>query len=114
MADPRKPVVTPALQYHAAILDKVHARLLAVTAAGAKDIGANGASFVVIGIAVWARELAELDGRAMAKYFRALADLYDSRTNDNQKLRAEKDRAQAVRALFAALDLEMAEAEGNG
>jgi hypothetical protein len=34
--------------------------------------------------------------------------------NDPRKRRAEKDRAQAVRAILAALDLTMAEAKGNG
>ncbi|EKF17096.1 hypothetical protein [Nitratireductor pacificus] len=84
------------------------------TERGARAIGSTGASFVIIGIGVWTVELAELDGRAAAKYLRALADLFDPRTNDNQKRRAEKDRAQAVRDLYAALDLEMSEVKGHG
>ncbi|MBN9078554.1 MAG: hypothetical protein BGN87_00315 [Rhizobiales bacterium 65-79] len=87
---------------------------MAATDVGARAIGATGASFVLIGMGVWATELAELDGRAAAKYLRALADEFDPATNENKKLRAEKDRAQAVRALYAALDLEMAEAQGRG
>jgi hypothetical protein len=62
----------------------------------------------------WADELAELDAGATAKYLRAMADIFDPKSNSNKKLRAEKDRSQAVRAIYAALDLEMAEAAGNG
>jgi hypothetical protein len=43
-----------------------------------------------------------------------MADIFDPKSNSNKKLRAEKDRSQAVRAIYAALDLEMAEAAGNG
>ncbi|MBN9065748.1 MAG: hypothetical protein J0H60_04520 [Rhizobiales bacterium] len=88
--------------------------MLAATSVGAKAIGATGASFVIIGMGVWATELAELESRAAAKYLRALADIFDPTTNERQKLRAEKDRSQAVRALYAALDLDMAEAKGHG
>lgn len=114
MADPRKPVTSPAPEHGNEILDTVHQVLLATTKVGAEKIGATGATFVIIGMGVWTVELAELDGRATAKYLRALADIFDPRTNENQKRRAEKDRSQAVRALYAALDLTMAEAEGNG
>jgi hypothetical protein len=85
-----------------------------VTSAGAKAIGGTGASFVMIGMGVWAAELAELDGGAAAKFLHALADISDPANNENQKRRVEEDRRHAVRALFAAIDLEMAEVKGNG
>jgi len=113
VSDPRKPVISPAPEHQNEILDAVHQLLLATTAVGTKRIGGTGASFVIIGMGVWAAELSTLDGKASAKYLRALADLFDPKTNHNQKLRAEKDRAQAVRALYAALDMEMAEVKGN-
>lgn len=114
MHDPRKPVMTPDWTTQMEVLGEVHKYLLAATDTGAKAMGINGASFVIIGMSVWSMELAELDGRAAAKLMRALADLVDPRTNHNQKVRAEKDRSQAARALFASLDLMMAEAGGNG
>jgi len=92
---------------------RVHRQLLAVTEIGAREINTTGVSFVTIGMGIWAAELAELDGRATAKLLRALADCFDPRNNDNQKRRAEESRAQAVRALYAALDLEMSEAGGH-
>ncbi|TAM97295.1 MAG: hypothetical protein EPN45_19515 [Rhizobiaceae bacterium] len=92
----------------------VHQHLLAATEIGAKAIGATGISFVIIGMGVWTTELMELDARAAAKYLRSLADIFDPATNENQKRRGEKARAQAVRALFATLDLEMAETIGHG
>lgn len=113
MHDPRKPVQSPAPEQSNAVLDGVHRILLASTEVGAKNLGMTGCSFVVIGMGVWTAELTELDGRATAKYLRALADIFDPRTNDNQKRRAEKDRSQAVRDLYAALDLEMAETKGH-
>lgn len=113
MTDPRKPVITPSPERQQALINAVHQRLLAATAAGAAETGGTGAAFVIIGIGVWAAELAELDGKATAKFFRAIADIFDPRTNDAQKHRADKDRSQAVRALYAALDLEMAEVDGH-
>ena len=113
MFDPRKTVRSPAPEYGKEILDQVHQVLLASTELGAKQIGATGCSFVIIGMGVWAAELSTLDGRASAKYLRALADLFDPRTNDGQKRRAEKVRSQAVRELYAALDLEMATVGGR-
>lgn len=114
MADPRKPVVAADADRSRDVRDIVRQHLLAVTEVGAKAAGIGGASFVMTGMGVWAAELTELDGRAAAKYLRALADIFDPRTNDNQKRRAEKDRAQAARDLYAALDLTMAETSGNG
>lgn len=114
MVDPRKPVLRPEPEHEKAILHAVHQRLLAATDAGAREIGATGCAFVIIGVGVWAQELAELDGRATAKFLRAIADIYDPASNENRRRRADKDRSQAVRALYAALDLEMAEAAGNG
>ncbi|WP_421925525.1 hypothetical protein [Neoaquamicrobium sediminum] len=114
MADPRKPVhVMPSAQ-QAEVRASVHRCLLAATEVGAREINATGVSFVVIGTGIWAAELAELDARATAKFLRGVADIFDPKTNQNQKRRAEESRAQAVRALYAALDLEMAEAKGNG
>lgn len=114
MTDPRKHVLRLDVDQGSTVLDTVHEHLVAATEKGARAIGATGASFVVIGMGVWAAELGELDGRASAKYLRALADLFDPTSNDNRKRRAEKDRSQAVTALFAALDLRMAEVRGRG
>ncbi|CAM5574912.1 hypothetical protein MAUB1S_09663 [Mycolicibacterium aubagnense] len=114
MTDPRKPVLSVATEHRQDVLDAVHRTLLAATSVGAKEIGATGASFVIIGIGVWAQELTELDGRATAKLFRAMADILDPRTNEHQKRRAEKDRAQAVRDIYSAIDLDMTEVRGNG
>jgi hypothetical protein len=114
MNDPRKPVRTPPAEQGREMLNLVHEHLLAATEVGAKAIGATGATFVIVGVGVWASELTELDARATAKYFRALADIFDPKTNPSQKARADKDRSQAVRSLYAALDLVMAEAKGHG
>ncbi len=114
MADPRKVVISPAPEHQREILDAVHDVLHGATHVAGDRLGMSGCAFVIIGMGIWAVELAELDGRASAKYLRSLADLFDPASNDGRKRRAEKDRSQAVRALYAALDLTMAEAEGNG
>ncbi len=114
MVDPRKRVLRPEPQQADAIRDVVHQHLLAATDVGARAIGSTGASFVVIGMGLWASELAELDARATAQYLRAVADLLDPRLNDNQKRRAEQERSKAVRKIYAALDLEMSEPAGHG
>lgn len=114
MSDPRKPIRTTDEKQRNEILGIVHRRLMLTTEVGAREIGATGASFVIIGLGVWAAELVELDAQAAASLLRALADIYDPRSSENKKHRAEKDRSQAVRSLLAALDLEMAKAAGNG
>lgn len=113
MRDPRKQVVAADVQTSRDVRAIVQHHLLAATELGAQAAGIGGASFVMTGMGVWAAELTELDARAAVKYLRALADLFDPRTNENQKRRAEKDRAQAARDLYAALDLVMAETTGN-
>lgn len=114
MADPRKLVRRLEPEQADAIRNVVHQHLLAATDVGARAIGCTGASFVVVGLGVWARELSELDARATARYLRAVADILDPRMNDNQKRRAEQERSKAVREIYAALDLEMSEPEGHG
>lgn len=114
MPDPRKPVFQPDHQQSESVRTKVRAILMAATEIGSEQMGMNGASFVITGIGVWATELAELDGRATARMLRAIATLFDPQADDNQMRRAEDERAKAARSLFAALDLQMAEAKGNG
>ncbi len=112
MADPRKPVLTPSdPQETSSVVLKY---LLVATELGSREIGATGASFVLIGMGVWSRELYDLDGKAAAKFLHSLGTLFDPKSNDGQKRRAEQDRAQAVRALLAAVDLDMAKEAGRG
>jgi len=87
---------------------------MAATDAGAREIGTTGASFVMIGMGVWAAELAELDAAATAGLLRALGDFYDPKSSPEQKARADAERSRAVRSIFDALDLMMAGAAGNG
>ncbi|OWU80453.1 hypothetical protein ATO1_08900 [Phaeobacter sp. 22II1-1F12B] len=86
---------------------------MAVTEEGAKNIGCTGASFVILGLGIWAEELAELDGKASAQMLRALADLYDPTSNQPKKFNAEKKRRSAVDRLLAAVDLDMATPGGR-
>src|SRR5690606_326871 len=98
MTDPRKPVQVP--EHQQLIRAIVHRHLLDATAEGARELGTTGASFVMVGMGVWAAELSELDGNAAAAYLRSLAVLFDPRATENQKRRAERERAQAVRKIF--------------
>jgi len=114
MADPRKPIRMATEEEAGRLRHEVHQVLLASTEVGASTLGMTGCSFVVIGIQLWAAELAELEERATARYLRALADFFDPGAPQHHKQRAEKRRATAVRDIFAALDLEMSEAMGHG
>ena len=113
MSDPRKPVHRPQQSDQDAAHQMAHAVLMAATSEGAKMVGCTGASFVIMGIGIWAAELCELDRRAVAKMFEALSVIYDPAANDRQKVKAEKSRRAAVDKLFAALDLEMNPAQGS-
>lgn len=111
--DPRKTIIRPDQEAQNAMRQIALAHLRAVTEEGAKAIGCTGASFVVMGIAIWGAELAELDARAAAQMMRAIGDLYDPASSAAKKAHAEKKRRAAVTRLFAALDLEMARPEGR-
>tara|TARA_R100001086_G_scaffold239581_1_gene165097 strand:- start:319 stop:666 length:348 start_codon:yes stop_codon:yes gene_type:complete len=114
MTDPRKPVHTPETEQANAAARKVALDILAdATLTGARALGCTGASFVLMGIGIWGRELCELDAKATAQMFRAIGDIYDQASNHTKLLNAEKRRKTAVRKLFAALDLEMANTEGS-
>jgi hypothetical protein len=91
----------------------LHAFLLDATSQGCKIVGCTGASFVIMGINVWASELVELDRKAASQMFRAIGDLYDPTANDTKRIRAEKRRRAAVDKLFAAVDLAMTEPAGS-
>lgn len=113
MTDPRKPVHRPQQADQDAARQIAHACLMAATSEGAKMVGCTGASFVIMGIGIWAAELCELDQRAVSKMFEALAVIYDPSANDRQKIKSEKSRRAAVDKIFAALDLEMNPPQGT-
>lgn len=111
--DPRKPVHQPAEELQITVRDIARAHLLAVTETGARAIGCSGASFVMIGMALWAAEMAELDPKATAKLLRSLGTIYDPKSSDNQKRAAEIMRHAAVKQLHYAVDIDMAKSEGK-
>lgn len=111
--DPRKPIHRPDEGSQDIIRQIAHAHLMECTTMGAKALGCSGASFVMLGIAIWAAELAELDRRAAAQMLAAIADLYDPASNDTKKRHAEKRRRQAVDRLHAAVDISMAKPAGT-
>jgi|GEM_PF-3026389 len=113
MADPRKPVHHRAGDEGAGVRKIIHAHLIECTRHGARSLGCTGASFVTMGIGIWAAELAELDGRATAKFLRALADIMEPGHSPVQKQNAEAKRQHAVRRILAAVDLAMNSTEGR-
>jgi two-component SAPR family response regulator len=113
MTDPRRPIRRPDEDEQDRVRNIVHTHLLEVTAKGAKAVGCTGASFVMMGMGVWAAELSELDQKATAQLLSALGDLYHPASNDGQKRRAEKRRRQAVERLHAAIDIAMATPGGS-
>ena len=113
MTDPRKPIHRPSNDEQDRVRRIALDHLLAVTEEGAKSIGCTGTSFVILGLGIWAKELAELDSKASAQMLRALADLYDPTMNETGKIRAEKKRRSAVHKLLAAVDLDMATPGGR-
>ncbi len=113
MNDPRKPIksLTDGTADH--LRSIAHDKMLDMTSVGAKAVGCTGASFVFLGLGIWAEELAELDPKAAVQFFSAVAVLIDPNANHAKKLRAEKKRAAAVKSLFAAVDLDMANLAGS-
>ncbi|RNF35108.1 hypothetical protein A7A09_008855 [Paracoccus methylarcula] len=87
--------------------------MLECTRLGARVAGCTGASFVTLGIGIWAAELAEQDGRATAILLRALADIMDPKNKPAAKAGAEARRQYAVKQLHRAVDVAMSHAEGR-
>lgn len=81
------------------VLGEVNRFLVEATLRGSESIGCTGVSFVLMGIGSWFRELAELDPRNTAQYFRTLAVLADPTTSRAAKLKAEQRRTTLFKAL---------------
>lgn len=113
MTDPRKPIQHRTGEQGDITRRIVHAHLLECTASGAGFLRCTGASFVTMGVGIWAEELAELDGKATAHFLRALADIMDPALKPAAKAAAENRRAYAVSRLLAAVDLAMTKEEGR-
>lgn len=111
--DPRKRVERPEGTHADLVRLAVHDILITATSEGCKATGVSGASFVLIGLGTWIMELAEVEPAATAKMLRALADYYDPASPEIAKTYAETRRKEAVDAIFAAADLDMAKAEGS-
>lgn len=113
MTDPRKPTSRPQGEAENHIRATAYQHLMAATQSGSQAIGCTGASFVVLGLGLWASELAELDQAATAKMLAALATLYDPAASDIKKAHAERKRRAAVDKIFQAVDLGMTPAKGR-
>jgi hypothetical protein len=111
--DPRKKILRPETAAQDQMRDRALDHLLHITETASEDLGITGASFVVMGIAIWGGELSQLDQRAAAKMFQAIGTLYDPAATPRQKEVAEIKRKKAVDKLFAAIDLEMSKPEGT-
>ncbi|MEN5275808.1 hypothetical protein ABE527_02550 [Brucella sp. TWI432] len=105
MTDPRKTVVRPSAQGQVQILKDVEDLLLEATAAAAQRLGMSGASFVMIGMGVWAAELAEVNGPSSAKFIRALGTIFDPDASPMQKEAAEVERSKALHEIYATVDM---------
>lgn len=96
-----------------AVRSIAHAHLIEATEKGARAIGCTGASFILMGLGIWAAELSELDQRAVSRLLAALSVIFDPTANPRQKDRAERQRRKAVADILAALDLHMSPTEGR-
>lgn len=113
MTDPRKPIKHALDDRGDIVRDIVHGHLIECTGHGTRALGCSGASFVTMGMGLWAAELAELDGKASAAFLRSLADIVDPASKPPARIRAEEYRKCAVRKLMVAVDLMMNPSEGR-
>lgn len=113
MADPRKGTCHQDGPAGDVVRTIIHAHLIECTDAGARAVGCTGASFVTMGIGIWAAELAELNGRATAILLRALSDIMDPKNTPAGRAAAESRRQYAVRLLHQSVDLAMSKPEGR-
>ena len=113
MPDPRKPIQIPDEDHADMLRESIHDHLFEATHKCGQATGINGVCFVCIGIGVWGTEMYELNPKATSKFFEAMSVIFDPNSHPKQRARAEKKRASAVAAIYAAADLAMAEAEGS-
>lgn len=114
MTDPRKRVETAYDPAQAkAVRATAYPYLETATIEGSRAIGCTGVSFVNMAIIIWLEELSELDRAATVALVKSLAVIFDPQTSPAQKDAAERRRQKAIRRLFTALDLMMAEPGGR-
>jgi len=112
MPDPRKTVLRPEQSQQDILRALAQKHLMDATSKASAELGMTGASFVILGIAIWGQELSELDQGAAARMLQAIGTIYDPAASKRQKEAAEIKRRKAVNTIFAALDLEMAQPAG--
>lgn len=110
----RKPIVTPDGTRQTEIKAFAHKVLMAASETVARACGTTGASATVLFATLLWEEWAELDHGAARRFHGAVATILDPKASPARKAHAETIRARAVRDLYAALDLEMADTEGTG
>ena len=113
MTDPRRPVYRPDHDTQAVIRQMVNHFLTEATSVGCKAIGCTGAAFVTTAITLWTEEMAEVDARNTARFYRALADLCDPDVSDAVRKQAARRRHKAIDGMYASLDMLMATPEGQ-
>ena len=92
---------------------KLHQGLVKATKEITEETGMTGISVVTNGLALWAKELEELDPKAAVRFLQALTTILDPTKNLKQKEWAEKLRKKAVTDLIKALDRVLRETHGN-
>lgn len=113
MSDPRKPVVRYGTDKSQQATSIAYKHLLRATENGASELGTSGASFVVLGLGIWATELAEINPMAASKMLAALSVIYDPKSKPQAKERAERHRRASVEKIFSAVDMALTETEGR-
>lgn len=89
-ADRYRPITDP--DQARFVHEEIRRHLITATERGTESLNCSGVSFVLMGTRVWLFELAEIDARATADYFRCLAKLVDPRTPPARRKMAEQIR----------------------
>lgn len=98
MSDDRYRNITDPAQ-RAFVTDEIRRYLLAATERACESLSCTGVSFVLMGVRYWLTELAEIDARQAARYFRALADWIDPDSPPRRVELAVKRQKKAFLAL---------------
>lgn len=95
------------------VREEVRRLLMVATEQGSESLEASGVSFVLMGMGVWAGELAEADPDLAPVYLRALADIFDPNTSDLRKAKAETKRREAFQAFCSAVGAQSRHTDGD-
>lgn len=87
--------------------------LYSATMEASQELKMSGISFVLIGIRLWASEMATVDAKSASQFFHYMATIHDPDSDEEAKAKAHNAMLQASKDLFRSAELFSADTKGS-